>query len=560
MANTLLYDPLRGFRAWNIADIWLGPEIIGSGVNVPNIGDLVVDWDQGFFRVTDVATESLSPGEVPSYIPVLTLYDPDRVKSASGETLYGSVSGYQPSIMNRAFYDNTVNPFTISLDSKYKILGSEANVIKLFKGTNTKQTGEVISLKYNSSGNIAGENIDLVRLDPINDSVKRPDTIYTLTDLEEGELVTAVIYSLEGNVVGETTFIVKHSSLIRAVESDNTYLESVSLVTSLLDSVELDLIKIPANVPVAGSDMMARLHYSNGATALVNIDGIKCKLHGLDNFNTSIAGVTSNVILSYYPDDTENVINLTSSTVRTISKEYRVQTVTSDLDHSFKIYVSPKWNASTFMYDFSYYLTNLSYDLFILLDPVDITVELADGGPVDFTKSGGVQDIRLAVHIPDVIPMGFPDYTFVQAMKIELGDHLANTNAWILDYVGDGVDAFGVTTKFQFSDVGLYPLEIKATANTIQEWFIKLYYSLHPIFDPTTAFNAPTPTHFRLQYDGFTTADLGIAEWDLYQNHLGSVNGTEKTTVDIIWLQETSTLESKLILGISPVMAHGTLT
>ena len=116
-----------------------------------------------------------------------------------------------------------------------------------------------------------------------------------------------------------------------------------------------------------------------------------------------------------------------------------------------------------------------------------------------------------------------------------------------------------INTKMAFSDVGLYPMDIKSTANTLQEWFIKLYNSIHPIFNPTETMAAPMPTHFRLQYTGFVTEDKAVVEWDLYHNNIGGARWVEGETVDIIWLLETGTELDKLVLGVSPVMTHGTL-
>ena len=113
-------------------------------------------------------------------------------------------------------------------------------------------------------------------------------------------------------------------------------------------------------------------------------------------------------------------------------------------------------------------------------------------------------------------------------------------------------------TDGRFSDVGLQPLEIKATANTEEEFRIKLYNPIHAIYDPTKVLGPPQPTHMRLEYDSFVSADLDIEEnWFLLHNCLRGVTGwIEGETVNIVWLLETSTSSSKLILGLSPMIVH----
>ena len=50
-------DAARGFRTWNITQIYTGPA--GPGRYVPNVDDMVIDWNSGFYRVVSVNSLTL---------------------------------------------------------------------------------------------------------------------------------------------------------------------------------------------------------------------------------------------------------------------------------------------------------------------------------------------------------------------------------------------------------------------------------------------------------------------------------------------------------------------
>lgn len=551
--NTLLNYPDGNFRFWLLSQIYMGPDITPTGDSVPNVDDLVLDYNSGLYRVISVDTE----GEAPTFTPVLQEFNLNNVQS-SNNILAKALSGYQPAASQRAFYDGSISPKTVTIDDRYRVNGTDAVTAKLFKGTDTSSNGIVISRTFNAQGNVTGENLTLELLDVTNPAIKRPEVITVNTALLDGELVTLVTYTQAGGPAGEHTFIVRESTSIRGIEEDTVSIVDITLISTLLDQVETDLIVIPANVPIVSSDFQARLHYDNGDTVgNIAVDGLKCRLVGLDDFNTSVAGSISTVVLTYYPDTDEPLINSESPLLNSISSIYRLQTVVNELDASFKVYMTIDWNSGTGEYVNTYWLSNLKHDILIKLDASKYTITSGTVNPILYTPGQGVQDIRIAIVINDVLGAGFNGYTYVQQIKVEYGGQGVSDNPWLLDYRGDQSELYGVSVKASASNTGLFPLDLSAGIATSTEWLNKLFYRLHPTYDPTTQeLTDLLPTHFRLMYNGYTSADLPLADWVTYHNHLGSVPWVEGQTINIVWLQDDPGAIDHLLLGTSPLMVH----
>jgi len=537
---TIQYNPDRGFRSWHISEVYIGPT--GTGLIVPNINDLIVDYNNGLLRVSDV-----SPA--PGYIPLMVQWDPTQVTAS----MSGDIN-YQPSASERAFYDSVSDPKTITIDDRYISNGSDGIVAKLFLGTDTSpNTGKVISLELDVGGNVIGENVplELVENNPVR---KRPSVIPVATNLLAGETVTLAIYRADGGISGVHTFIVTDSTAIRSIGAATNAITGITIVTSMLAA---DTIEVPINVSISGLDFTALLHYANGSTASIPIDGVKCKLHGINSFNTSLPGVPGTVVLSYYPDPTEPAINVSGGAV---SSAYPIVVKPNALNNGFKIYISPKYNVTTGQYVNTYWLTNLDYDLLLELDPALLTITMPLGATPNYTPNSGVQELTLSLVMSDVFSVGYTNYTFVQRVKISYGNADNVSTAWTIDYVGNQFEVYGIGTRFGFSNLGTYPMQLISGELSVANWLTKLYSTIYPIYDNNTANVVRTPTHFRLNYEGITGPDIPVNDWQLYQDSLNGVAWTDLSTVNVIWLYDDSANgKGMLILGLSPVMIHPSL-
>ena len=552
--TVLLRDPNRGFRTFLYSEIYLGPGTTGGNV-VPNIDDEVIAWvgpNRGTWRVTEVS-------DGPSYIPTLM-----RVNLATlNEQVDGSLflPMYQPSAIELAFIDTTVTPYTISIDDRYTIPDLYATYAKLFRGTDLSSlTGIVISETLDGDGNLTSYNVNLEAVDTSNPAIKRPPVIYTGYQLLDGEVVTLVIYSQAGHVIGTHSFRVINSSAIRGLGMSTVVLNDIVLVTNMLDSTLQDTINVPANVPIAGGDFQARLLYSDGSDSLISVGTSKCKLNGLDKFNTSLAGDISKVVLTYYADVNEPVTNVNNPLNRSISHVYNIRTINNNLNASFKIYIAPYFDSTSNSYYNEYYLTNLDYSIAIKLTSGQINVRLVGGGSLNFSPNSGPQEIVMAVVMSSVIPFGYSGFTFTQSATITYGT--TNSIGFIIDYQNTGETAYGLNVVCGYSAIGGMPINVSSNTMSLEQWLLKLYTPLHGIYNQTESLAPPTPTHFKLLYNGLASPVLDVASyWNiLIQNYFG-IPWTTKSTILLVWLKQDPLDGSNyLTLGVSPMLLKNTLT
>jgi len=550
--TTREYDPLRGFRTWNINEIY---GIGNSGTIVPNIDDLVIDYQHGLFRVIQVDTTS----NPPTYVPTLLLVDFSLLAQAqAGSSNSINLPSYQPNVLELAFLNTAVTPFTIDIDDKYRAYGSEINYAKLFLGTDISNTGTVISQTFNGSGSFVSENIEMVTVDSTNPAILRPPTFNTSTAMYDGQIVTLVTYTQSGGPTGEHQFRIKNSNVIKGLGNNVVYIVDVALSSNLLDPTITDTINIPANVPFTGGDFQARLIYNNGTSALISVGTSKCKIFGMDDFNTSIVGSKSKIVLTYYPDSTEAIVNSSNPSNKAISHIYTVNTVSYNSDYSFKVFIVPNWNGTTNTYTNDYYLTNLSHSILIKLTNNQITVTRPNNGTVNYGPSNP-QELVLSIIMSRVFVSGYTNYTFTQMATIAYGT--PTTTPFIIDYLNNNESVFGNLAYAEYSVLGQQVLSIKSGALSLQQWLTLLYYPIQPIYDQTVSLSPPTPDNFQLIYAGATGPVRDIASyWNILLPNDFSTAWVNGATVSIVWLQSTTDAGVYKTLGVTPVCLRNTLS
>jgi hypothetical protein len=320
------------------------------------------------------------------------------------------------------------------------------------------------------------------------------------------------------------------------------------------------MINAPANIPFTGGDFQAQLLYNDGSTALISVGTNKCKLHGIDSFNTSAAITPSKVVLTYYPDVDEPVINSSNPTIRSVNTIYDIRTVENLPDFIFRVYVVPVYDSSTSTYSNRYYLSNLTYTMLQRLDDTQITVSKLGGGNINYGVNSGAQTLLISVNMSNVIPVGYAGYTFIQTTTVNYGNE--STIGWLIDYLNTNELVYGAQCFFEYSTQGQQAISIQSGAVSIEQWYARLWEPLHAIFDQSFGLlEAPEPTHFRLRYNGTLGPIRSCSDyWDILLPNDFGVNWQELDTVEILWLKPTGDITVYSLLGVSPVRIKNTLT
>lgn len=548
MATIYRRDPERGWRMWSLSEIYTGEVVQTSkALYVPNVGDLVFDNTDTFYRVDAI--------DAVTQIPTLAIVNPwaKTIAAPNPDNIHEGLKMYQPHIATRIFIDKLTKPATVSIDPLYRVLGDEHTRMKFFKGTDTSDNGTVISQVVNSNGAVTSETVDLVPIYPGVNTQKRPTRFHTHYDLKDGDLVTAVVYNATGRASGEHTFVVRNAGMIASPTANNVYVEDIELISGLISDHDPLLIQNQLNVPFTTSMMTCRVHYSDGSYQDMAVDGSRVRLNGLSKFNTGLLGPTTHVVLSYFPTSQEQSINLSGYPTPSINKTYKLANVPANESYAFKLYIIPVWEDT--LYRLKVRLTDLEYSL--NLDVTDhVTIKQANGWDFNGMGFGLTQTLHLTLRLDDVLPGAYTGHVHVQQLLLTLTPpYNRNTDNWVIDYIGDGYTTFGVDVYAIASSLDHKPFTIGVGQQTQYDWLSRLYNALDPIFDSTVLDEPPVPTHFRLENGGedgswaigtFTvdqwnnTFQLGLErEWD------------RRWPLNIVWLVNENGMMKTV--GITPL-------
>lgn len=496
MANTGItpvVDADRRFNIWLMNDVYTD-EINSTGRYVPNVDDLVVGYDSGWWRCTHSDIQTGYSTLVPWSFTNIT----DNTDTT--DTVVGGTSTTDDSY--RVYVNTDVVPYAFSFDTRLKIYGSDASYLKVFR--DNKTSGSSISAVFNSAGGMVSENIEL-------ESVVIPNTVVTaikvpklghLTDkVENGEVINAVIYSNSGAVLAIFKVVVVVTNFVRTINVGKKLITNISLVSPYISASDDRQLLYPANMTVDSSYLVGRVTYNDGSTEHYPVDGRKFKLMGINNYVTSQVGQTVPVVLNYNlaSDEYGNNVNEVGNT-RFMNKSYTLKTVDSDNMYSVKLFVVPYWVKADNVWALDYYLYNLdrgrTYKVTELVE-YSVNSKVFHG---DSARWGVAQNITISLNL-DKLGTQFKYYRHVQEFTITLHQAGSNTNVsgyYTLEY--DGNSVFSQITYAKLTSVAGNGASLDfSNGHSIPDmWLESIYYSTEPLHFPFVEEVAPKPTHVKI--------------------------------------------------------------
>lgn len=540
-----IFDPDRGFRSWNIREIYRGPEY--EGRYVPNTDDLVLDWDNGLYRVVGV---DLSTG-----LSRLERWNFPGDDDGMGETdiLLGVDIAAQGESY-RVYLDNSVTPHTLACDSRLHIFGTTASSIKIFQGTKLGEDGTVISAMYDPNGVFLGENIplELVAMpDHHNVAVKTPVVGYTLKKLQDGEVVTAVVYDDAGYAISYSTLLVKNTAFIRTTEASRKYITGIHLESPFLNEKDDRLLQLPTNLAVKDVPATGVVTYSDGSKLKLPADGGKFNLYGLDHFVSTIVGQKIPLVLSYRLDEDEFCYGAQPGFNKHISEEYWGTTTEFEEAFSIKLYAFPRWVDDVRGYTLDFYLYTLDRSHVWGVTPyVGITSNSPSFQP---HRYGEKQKLTFYVDMDKVDPR-YPPFRHVQTMEVTLmspgSDRSTN---WLVGFTPNQNPPYGMglAARATFINADLWRLKLDNGFHSKEEWLRHLYYATEPLHNYNTETMAPPPNIFvvKMRYRDY---EFPIDRWN---EELEVINDREQgDNVIIEFIHRV--YENDLQLGIAAIPLH----
>lgn len=274
-----------------------------SGKIVPAVGSLVVDDTKGLhnqqYTVVAVDQETYYPTLIPSSFSYDTSTQPDRVLNYGNDLL---MLYFQKTTIKSNGQELRVTRLIV--DNKLSLFGNHAATYQLLK-YNDSGVLETISRWYRPNGIAAGTAIPM--LETGVSGIRKCDGCYTDVDMTEGESVICRIYSAGGIQISELTLVAKKAHMLNERASvANPIVDMVVKANQMLEPGVLFLYTGQNSNELA---IFPHLIYSDNQDVAVAIDGLKGFVYGLENIKTDISGMEYRLLIKYYLDDNDIVID-----------------------------------------------------------------------------------------------------------------------------------------------------------------------------------------------------------------------------------------------------------
>lgn len=541
--HVVSYDPDALWKTWSIDEIYTG----GAGLNkfVPKVNDhLVNPRTNQRYLVTVVNPTTL----IPTYEEIGT--------STSGEdAMLSSGVGTNPDTY-RAYLDTSVTPHVLNVDARLKTSGASVSHAKIYKGTNISPTGKVISMIYDQSGNFISNNVpmELITYDSHTSiSEKAVGKAYTNETLAEGELVTVVVYDTEGHVVTRRVLWINVSTFVASISADQRYVSHISLESPFLSTTDESLLEYPINIPVQALNMFGRVHYSDGSSLLLPVDGTKFSMLGLGSFVGTYTGQRVPLVLRYKFDANEVGYSSVSTDGSFISEPYSL--VTTEQRGAFTVKLSgyPVWRSELSLFQMRWFMSDLNRDVMFDVTPYVYYNQSSDV----FTGAayGVVQNLSIRLNLKDV-SAALPSYIHTQTQSVVLVSPGSTPAAnWKVAFEVNqeplfAEALFGITNMI---NQNLWRVNVRSGITQFADWLNRVFYDAKPLHDSRKEVRAPEPTHM-VFFNGVARSEIAIAYWN--QEFTVSTNLLNQTNLQIEFIRRTS--QGDLHLGVVCMPLHHT--
>lgn len=506
-ADVPVYNPNAMFqlRLWD--QIYTGKNNVGAGNigrYVPNLGDQVLDWETGYYRVTNVDPGTLLSTLVPWSAPV-----------RGGATAADFIMGVGPRFPQQGYFiyvNNNANPPVLNVDSGFYTRYPNTAHFRVFVGNDPLPNTEVLSATYGSAGNYIDDKIPAIQLlDSAGLPAWVPDSAFAKRAIQDGEILTLVGYDVNGNTTGIATFTGRNTSMVRASNTTQYLIESVELHGNTVDRTAMQ-VKCPVNATLDSIVLQCQVNYKGGTSVVKPIDGVKIRLVSNGNYMPTSPDINQPGTLIYNLDTTEAYEGSTDNEQRFISAQYTIVADPVADAYGFKLCSYPYWSTTLNIWAWRHYLHDLDHDA--VYDASNIVQLAANSNPVDPKLYGTLQEVTWALDVSRVDPR-FNPYQHVQTMWATLyaDGTVKNTTNWTVLFE-QGYDTFGRNLQCISSYVssGVYQMDITSGAVTLSEWLQRVYINTRPLYNSHNEGGPLTPTHFVMQVAGIRKR-FAIARW-----------------------------------------------
>lgn len=534
-ADVPVYNPNALYKEWAYDEIYFGKDKIGDGNKgryVPNVGNKVFHPDTGTYIVDDVSQ---------LLIPTLRRYREPAEAGATDEDFLMGVGSRFPQPGYFIYVDASVSPPVLAVDSMAYIRLPSASYVRVFAGLNPLPNSEVLSARYNASGEYQDDKIPVIRLTTVDPDVEAyvADVGFAKREVVDGEPLTMTVHDAKANVIGIATMLARNSGMVRQSNTATKSITSIELVGPTVD-VSSKTVKIATNALLSSLTLMCRVTYRGGKQVDRPIDGVKIRLVSDTDYLPTSPGINQQAILLYNFDSTEAFDGSLENTTRFYQDVYVIEADATMKAYGMKLFSFPYWKSDSSGYGIRHFLQSIDRDI-----AVDVTsmVEVASTSAVwDPLLFGVKQRMTFALDISKV-DARYTDYRHVQSLAFSLlqAGNIDGTDNWLVTFENGYADyGAGVVANLAYISSQVWTADITCAAATVEEWLEKLYYRTRPMYDSSVEGGPLEPTHFILQIGGLRyrkalsawnvpfTVQSGGSEGDLAVIHwVNEVNGVD---------------------------------
>ena len=543
-----VYDETQLWKVWNMSEIYLGAA--GKNKWIPKVNDLVEDMvTQKRYRVASIDSVTLVP-QLEEYNVRATV---DEMSKEEGRFFAG---GFLISPCARQiFYDNSTAKRTLSIPSQFYLKGTTIHHAIAFKGTIVGNGGVPISVRYDENFNVIGSEIPLKPLqqrDPNNKSMWYIPDFYTTHHLEEGEMITIVIYDDRGGVRGRTNWIVEYSSLLRDVSDADKFVSNISLVSPYIDASDESNLLIPEQILKASINLMGKVHYSDGSTATYPIDGNKFELLYLERAMESVASTKGVLVLKYHLAENEKAVNTKfNDSEFFVTRTFNYTITERDGAYSVKLYPVPRWVNDTLGYQLDWYMFTLDRNQFRKVTNQVYITPNSPSRTLNGKLYNAVQQLNVAINL-GTINNTFQNHIHPQTVDIRFmrsgGDTSGTRYLLGFDPYQNPLYGEGIVCLAKQVSGNNFALDLRCGCTTLEQWFEKVYDSTKPQYRTSRESEAPRPTMMKLLING-REYDFPIRKWNTELSVQESI--TDATTVAVVFYD--STQSNDLYYSVAPM-------
>jgi len=506
-----VYDENGLWKWWSMHQIYTGAQ--GENRFVPKKKDYVVIPETFETFIVDDLSSDL--------IPTLVKINPLGMLTDGGEG--DPILRTRPSILGetfRLYYDDKVFPHRLDPDRRIYLPG--VDTYKIFRGTLTTEDGQVVSKLYDNTGNFISESIplELAAIDShSNVQVKFAGPCSCTEVLNEGEVMTLVAYSNTGHVVYSKLLTVERTSTIRSSNISRKYITHISLKSPFMSESAQDQVDYPLNIVLNTMNFMGVVHYSNGETLELPVDGNKFRLHGLDFAVAAIPNSVRTISLTYVLSSNEASVGGNENFQNGITRNYKFRVTDPNYGLSAKLQPFPVWQDELNGYTLRWFLTNMERSTwFEVTDKVRFNPQYGAFSPLLY---GVKQTRQVYLNLKDVNP-AFKNFNHVQFVDITLfGPPNSAGPAWTTKSKIEAPNVFGTDRGARKINTGR--INLAKLDDAYETWLQELYYNTYPLYDSRIEPGPLLPTHVIVQYGG-QQVTLPLDQWNANVGFTGDLD------------------------------------